>query len=420
LPTAGRQREWADARVVDVDRLKRSWAEVAAHGDDRVAMRFYSRLFTAVPEIRQMFPLAMAAQRDRLVTALGFTVSHVDDLDRLAPYLQHLGRDHRKFGVIADHYGPVGDALLATLGDFLGRDWTPDLAQDWADAYALVARTMVGAADEASLSSPAVWTAEVVAHERRTFDIAVMTVQPDEPYPFVPGQSLTLETAVRPRMWRYYSPANAPRDDGSIDLHVRRTPGGPVSSALVDRVQKGDLVRLGSPVGWRLTLADDGPLDLALIAGGTGLAPMKALVEQVAAETAAGGPVRRVELFVGGRRSTELYDLAALRALEEEHGWLTVTAVVAHDLRWRSRGRDDGPRLEVGEVGEVAVRTIGGPGAHAVHICGSDAMVAATLELLREAGWSRDHLHFEGFQGLGGDIYGHPDGPLERRGTPQP
>jgi len=409
-------------RVVDVDRLKRSWALVAAHGD-KVAMRFYSRLFTAVPEVRQMFPLSMAAQRDRLVTALGFTVSHVDDLDRLAPYLQHLGRDHRKFGVLADHYGPVGDALLATLGDFLGRDWTIDLAHDWADAYALVASTMIAAADEASLTSPAVWTAEVVAHERRTFDIAVLTVQPDEPYGYVPGQSMALETAARPRMWRYYSPANAPRDDGSIDLHVRRTPGGPVSSALVDRVQKGDMVRLGAPVGWRLTLDDDGPLDLVLIAGGTGLAPMKALVEQVAAETLAGGPIRRVELFVGGRRSTELYELAALRALEDEHGWLAVTAVVAHDVRWRSsmaRSRPDERRPEVGEVGEVAVRAIGCPSDRAVYVCGGDAMVTATLDLLREAGWPREHLHFEGFQGLGGDIYGHPDAPLERRGTFQP
>jgi hypothetical protein len=47
-------------------------------------------------------------------------------------------------------------------------------------------------------------------------------------------------------------------------------------------------------------------------------------------------------------------------------------------------------------------------------------MVTATLELLREAGCPDEHLHYEGFQGLGGDIFGHPDGPRERRGPPQP
>jgi NAD(P)H-flavin reductase len=325
---------------------------------------------------------------------------------------------------VADHYGPVGDALLATLGDFLGRDWTLDLAQEWADAYALVASTMIAAAEEAAMTSPAVWTAEVVAHERRTFDIAVMTLQPSQPYDYVPGQSMAVETAARPRLWRYYSPANAPREDGSLDLHVRRTPGGPVSSALVDRVQKGDVVRLGAPVGHRLTLDGSGPRDLLLIAGGTGLAPLNALVEQVAAETLVGAPSRRVELFVGARRLSELYAIDALRVLEDEHGWLTVTAVVAHDLRWRSTvlsPRDHGGRRwhEVGEVGEVALRAVEGPCDRAVYVCGSDPMVTATLELLGEAGCPPEHLHYEGFQGLGGDSYGHPDPPPERRGTSQ-
>lgn len=379
-------------------------------------MRFYSRLFVAVPEVREMFPLSMSLQRDRLVAALGYTVSNVDDLDRLAPYLQQLGCDHRRFGVHPDHYGPVGDALLATLGDFLGREWTVDLAHDWADAYALVASTMIAAADEASLHTPPAWDAEVVGHERRTFDIAVLTLQPEEPYDFVPGQSMALESPARPRLWRYYSPANAPRDDGSIDIHVRRRPGGPVSSALVDRTGKGDVVRLGAPVGRRLTLDAGGPPDLLLIAGGTGLAPMKALVEQVAAETAAGGARRQVELFTGARRPRELYDLDDLRRCEDEHPWLRVTPVVEGDLRRPAWARDADPRApEIGDVGEVAIRATGAGDPRSVFVCGSDDMVAATLQLLRNAGCSPDLLHYEGFQGLGGEIYGH----LEHGGDPE-
>jgi NAD(P)H-flavin reductase len=403
--------------VVDVDRLKRSWALVAAHGAGKVAMRFYSRLFVAAPELREMFPLSMAVQRDRLVTALGHTVSHVDDLGRLTPYLQQLGRDHRRFGVVPDHYGPVGDALLATLGDFLGREWTVDLAHDWADAYALVASTMIAAADEASLRTPPAWVAEVVGHERRTFDIAVLTLQPEEPYDFVPGQSMALESAARPRLWRYYSPANAPRDDGSIEIHVRRRPGGQVSSALVDRTRKGDVVRLGAPVGHRLTLDGGAPPDLLLIAGGTGLAPIKALVEQVAAEVPAGDRPRQVELFVGARRSRELYDIDALRRLDDEHAWLRVTVVVADELRPPpARVRAADPRQpQVGDVGELAARAAGDRD-RAVYVCGSDEMVAATVQLLGSAGCPPGHLHYEGFQGLGGEIYGL----LELRGSPEP
>jgi NAD(P)H-flavin reductase/hemoglobin-like flavoprotein len=394
--------------VVDADRLRQSWSTVATHGD-QVPLRFYSRLFAAAPETREMFPLSMAAQRDRLVTALGYTVSRVDDLDNLVPYLQQLGRDHRRFGALAQHYGPVGEVLLATLADFLGPDWTPELAQDWADAYGMVASTMMGAAEDAARYMPPHWSAEVVAHERRTFDIAVLTVQPDERYDYVPGQSMAVETAQRPRLWRYYSPANAPRQDGSIDLHVRRVPGGQVSAALVDSVQKGDMVNLGSPVGYRLTRPLEGELDLLLVAGGTGLAPLKALVEQVAAE----GVIRDVELFVGARTVRELYDMPALAAMEAEHDWLSVTPVIRSDV-------GDAPGAERGTVDSVALRGDRWRGRD-VYICGADETVQAALDRLRTGGCPDDRIHYEGFQGLGGDVYGviEPRKQGERGGTQQ-
>ena len=395
--------------MADVERLKRSWAQVANYGD-QVALRFYSRLFVMAPETRDMFPLAMGAQRDRLVAALGHTVSHVDDLERLVPYLQQLGRDHRKFGVIADHYGPVGESLLATLADFLGQEWSPDLAHDWAEAYGLVARTMIDAAEQASHHSPPWWAAEVVAHDRRTFDIAVVTVLPEQRYEYVPGQSMAVEVPMRPRLWRYYSPANAPRDDGTLDLHVRRMPGGHVSGALVDKVQKGDVVRLASPVGHRLALPPGGDDDLLLIAGGTGLAPLKALVEHVAHRTGVGEPARRVALFTGARTARELYDLPALQALDAQHPWLTVVTTLADDpLQEGPLGPLDGSRqAEHGDVAEVALRH--GPWRdHEVYVCGSDRMVQATLQQLRDAGCPDERIHYEGFQGLGGETYGVVD-----------
>jgi NAD(P)H-flavin reductase/hemoglobin-like flavoprotein len=402
--------------VIDVDGLKRSWAQVSAHGD-QVALRFYSRLFVTVPAARQMFPLSMVGQRDRLVTALGHTVAHVDDLDRLVPYLEQLGRDHRRFGVLADHYGPVGDALLATLADFLGRDWTLELAQSWADAYALVARTMMAAADDdAARSTPAWWVAEVVDHERRTFDIAVVTVRLDQHYDYLPGQSMALETPFRPRVWRYFSPANAPRPDGSLELHVRRVPGGPVSSALVDRVQKGDVVHLGAPVGHRLTLSTAATVqsDLLMIAGGTGLAPLRAVVEQVAAQAAAGDRVRQVALFVGARTARELYDIDRLRALEDQHRWLTVLPVLANP--GPGPGQAGLHRAEIGDVADVALRRrdrwLGDHDDYDVYVCGNDQMVAASVRLLATAGCAAERIHYEGFQGLGGDTFG-----LIERGT---
>jgi NAD(P)H-flavin reductase/hemoglobin-like flavoprotein len=395
--------------VVDVERLKRTWAQVAAYGD-QVPLRFYSRLFVTAPEIREMFPLSMAAQRDRLVTALGHTVSHVDDLERLVPYLQQLGRDHRRFGVAAEHYGPVAEALLATLADFLGQEWTAELAHDWAEAYGLVARTMIEAAEHASQHTPPWWVAEVVAHDRRTFDIAVLTIRPEQRYDYVPGQSMAVEIPFRARTWRYYSPANAPREDGSIDLHVRRTPGGPVSSGLVDKVQKGDTVHLGAPVGHRLTLPPGSTGDLLMIAGGTGLAPLKALVDQVAARTEAGEPPRDVTLVASTRTARELYDLDALRALESRYAWLTVVPTLTDDpLHQGPLAPLDGSRLvEHGDVAEVALRH-GRWLVHEIYVCGSDDMVTATLQQMLDAGCPAERFHYEGFQGLGGNTFGVVD-----------
>src|SRR5205085_639123 len=147
------------------------------------------------------------------------------------------------------------------------------------------------------------WDADVVAHERRTIDVAVLQIRPRAAYHHLPGQSVSLETDIRPRLWRYYSPANAPRPDGLLELHVKARDGGPVSSALVRRVGVGDVLRLGPPVG-HLTMDESSDRDLLLVAGGMGLAPLKAIVDSVARR----GPARRIDLFAGFRTEDQVYD----------------------------------------------------------------------------------------------------------------
>lgn len=114
--------------MVDAQRLKDSYARVAAFGDE-LSLFFYSHLFLSHPETRDMFPVSMAAQRDRLVAALGQVVSNVDNLDTVTPFLRQLGRDHRKFGAVEEHYSAVGASLLATLSHFSGEEWTAALGR---------------------------------------------------------------------------------------------------------------------------------------------------------------------------------------------------------------------------------------------------------------------------------------------------
>jgi NAD(P)H-flavin reductase/hemoglobin-like flavoprotein len=364
---------------VDIAAMRANFAKAAAAGDE-APLYFYSHLFLSHPETRQLFPVSMAHQRDRLFAALGDVVARVDDLDALVPILQELGRDHRKFGTLAAHYPAVGASLLATLEHF-DDEWTPELAKSWSEAYDVVATVMIQAAEEAA-EQPPWWEADVVGHERRTIDIAVLQVRPRARYDYLPGQSISLESDLRPRLWRYYSPANAPRPDGLLEIHVKARDGGPVSSALVRRVGVGDVLRLGPPLG-HLALDPGSDRDLLLVAGGMGLAPLKAIIDQVARH----GPPRRVDLFAGFRTEDQIYDRADLRRLEQENPWLTVTLAVSDDKA---------SSLEQGEIGEVVVRH--GPWlSREAFVAGPAPMVDDTVSRLLQHGVPRQRVSSEAF-----------------------
>lgn len=367
---------------MDIARLKASWAAAAEHGV-QLPLFFYSTLFLSNPSVREMFPPGMSGQRDKLVAALGNVVSSIDQFDAVVPMVQQLGRDHRKFGVQAEHYPAVGQALLATLEYFLADQWTPELAADWTEAYGLVAKVMLEAANDAAETLPPWWDAEIVAHERRTLDIAVLTLRTDQRLDYQPGQSIAVETEVRPRMWRYYSPANSPRSDGTLELHVRMVDGGAVSSALVQAVGVGDVLRLGTPVGRHLVV--DHQRDLVLIAGSTGLAPFKAVVDQAANE----GSRRQIRLFVGARTRRDFYDMTALRDYARRLAGLRVVPVASDDPGF------PGDR---GRVIDAALRYGTWPNEE-VYLCGSPAMVARSRAALRAAGVPDDRVHHEEFAG---------------------
>ena len=364
---------------MDIPAMRANFAKAAATGDE-APLYFYSHLFLSHPETRQLFPVSMAHQRDRLFAALGDVVARVDDLEALVPILQQLGRDHRKFGTLAAHYPAVGGSLLATLEHF-DDQWSPELAKDWTEAYTLVAEVMIEAADAAQ-EQPAWWEADVVGHERRTIDVAVLQVRPRTRYDYTPGQSVSLETDLRPKLWRYFSPANAPRPDGLLEIHVKARDGGPVSSALVRRVGVGDVLRLGPPLG-HLALDAASDRDLLLVAGGMGLAPLKAMIDQVART----GPARRVDLFVGFRTEDQIYDRADLQRLEQDNPWLTVTYAVSDDKS---------SALEQGDVGDVVLRH--GPWlSREVCVAGPAVMVEDTVSRLVQHGVPPQRMSSEVF-----------------------
>jgi NAD(P)H-flavin reductase/hemoglobin-like flavoprotein len=350
------------------------------HGDE-VPLHFYSDLFLKHPETRQMFPVSMQAQRAHLVEALAHIVASVEDLDGLTAFLRDLGRDHRKFGTLAAHYDAVGDSLLTTFAYFCGDAWDAELAADWKDAYDLVASVMTRAALEDEQHHPACWAGTIVALERRAFDVTALTVRTEPGLDYLPGQSVAIESPARPRLWRYYSMANAPRADGTVDFHIRLIDGGAVSMALTAGTEVGAELRLGPPVG-TLQLDTASRRDILMVAGSTGLAPLKAILEQLTGLRQPPG----VHLFLGARTADGLYDLPSVEKTAAEHPWLTVVPVV-------SAGRSPG---HAGALVDV----VGGYrnwSAHDAYIAGPTEMVQDCATRLAAAGTPAVQIHVEDF-----------------------
>jgi NAD(P)H-flavin reductase/hemoglobin-like flavoprotein len=291
---------------------------------------FFARLFAANPGMRALFPYSMTQTRAAVFGMLCALAGKLDDEQETAQVLARLATDHRKFGVTVTHYRPFFDALAALAEHVAGPAWTADSAVAWRSAVDHFEAVMAGAAAEDASSRPAWWTGEVVRHDRRTDTVAVLTIRPDQPLAYEPGQYTAVQVARWPRIWRNYSIANAPRENGLIDIHVRAVRGGMVSKALVNHCSAGDTVVLGAPRG-EMRVPADPAAGVVCIAGGTGLAPVKAIIEAVVAAAQQGAP-RSITLYAGARRTRDLYDLGDLDALRGSYPSLTVIRVAERDL----------------------------------------------------------------------------------------
>ena len=128
--------------------ISSTWRQVEPIADDAMRL-FYRRLFEIEPGLRPYFAATeMSEQRHRLAQALSAVVDGLEDVGRLLPRLEALGRRHVEYGATAKHYDAVGAALLWTLRRGLGDAWNEAAESAWRIAYELVSNTMQGAAEE--------------------------------------------------------------------------------------------------------------------------------------------------------------------------------------------------------------------------------------------------------------------------------
>ncbi|MGV4925555.1 flavohemoprotein [Streptomyces sp. BHT-5-2] len=374
-------------------RLITQYLDLVTPFGDLIA-HLYDEMFARWPYLRSLFPASMEFQRAHLARAFWYLIENLHRPGEVAAYFRQLGHDHRKLGVRPVHFEAFEISLCAALRRTAGPRWAEAVEEAWVRMLRFAVASMVEGAD-AALAEPPCWQGTVTSHERRRPDLAVLRLRVHEPYPYRAGQYAAVESPLMPQAWRHYSLASAPRPDGEVEFHVRRTGPGGVSEALVDGTDVGDTLRLGPAHGTMTLQEADHPRDLLLVAGGTGWAPVKALLEEwVARRRGTGGrslrPAGRVRLFVGARSRAELYDAEALSQFATRQGRLRVVRVLDDE----AAAATDGSPGEYGALAEAVARG-GAWSGQLAFVSGPAAMVGATVARLTAAGMPADRIRHD-------------------------
>lgn len=225
---------------------------------------------------------------------------------------------------------------------------------------------------------------EVIGQEKLTHDITRLRIRLDGAFGYRPGQFADFTLDMAPTATRSYSFATPPTADGVAEIMVRKVAGGAFSTLVNDRDLTGEALTVEGPGGdfW----LRPGPSPLLLVAGGSGLAPILALLAGASDEDRA----RPVTLVFGARTRRDLYALDRIEAMRATwrapFRFLPVLSEAEGDKEWS------------GARGLVTDHLIPGLDTSAgVYLCGPPAMIDTAEALLRERGVSPRQIHADRF-----------------------
>ena len=121
--------------------VQTSWEKCVPIADQAAAL-FYGKLFELDPAVKPLFTSDIKEQGKKLMTMITVAVRGLRYLEKLVPAVRDLGKRHIAYGVQNQHYATVGSALLWTLGQGLGEEFTPEVKEAWATVYGVLAATM--------------------------------------------------------------------------------------------------------------------------------------------------------------------------------------------------------------------------------------------------------------------------------------
>lgn len=201
---------------------------------------------------------------------------------------------------------------------------------------------------------------------------------------FLAGQYLDI--LLKDGRRRSFSIANAPHNDELIELHIRRIDGGDFTGYVFNEMKEKELLRIEGPLG-NFYLREDSDRPIILIAGGTGFAPMKGIIEHAIAEEL----TRPIYLYWGARNRESLYlaDLASQwKGQLKNFKFVPVLSAASAEEKWEGKtGMVHGAILE--DFDELS--------QYDIYASGPPAMIDSISATFSKKGMSPDHFYYDAF-----------------------
>jgi len=211
-------------------------------------------------------------------------------------------------------------------------------------------------------------------------DVAILRLRlpPSAQFNYLPGQFIDLTAQG---VTRSYSVASACVENNQLELHIRQVPGGQFSDIVFNQLKPEQLLRLHGPHG--TFFVRHGTRPLIFLAGGTGFAPVKAMVEDLIAH----GDQRPVHIYWGQRSAAAVYS-ELTNQWTQQHSHIQAHVVVSDDPEWCGRR---------GLVHEAVLQDFANLTGCTVYACGSAAMISVAKEAFIQQGLEEKAFHSDAF-----------------------
>ena len=236
-------------------------------------------------------------------------------------------------------------------------------------------------------TAPRVWHAKVASIAKAAEDVMIvhLAVEGGENLHFYAGQYINI--LLPDGQKRSFSFATAPGDGRRIELQIRRVPGGRYTTHVFEAMRVGEPVEFEGPLG-SFFLREDSKKPIVFVAGATGFAPVKSMVEYAFAK----GMKRRMVLYWGTRKPGDMYARELCERWAREHPNFTFVPVLSEP------GPGDGWTGRTGLVHEAILADYPSLAGHQVYACGSVAMVEAAHPAFRARGMDPNDCFSDAFR----------------------